>query len=656
MSLLSIGVSGLDVSQTLLKVTGNNIVNANNPAYSRQRADLGTIPEQFVGVGYLGSGATVQDIDRVVDQFLINQIYLDSSAYNNLNSFTRNIEQIDSLLAGEASGLGPGINGFFSAIETAAQDPTSMPARQLVLSNSEGLVERFNTLYDRVLQQNLAVNDQLSALTDQITSLAEGIANLNADISEQLARGVGSQPNSSLDDRDELIRKLSELISVQVTEDNSGMANVFIGSGQNLVVGTRANTIGVEASTRDPGDVEITFTSMGGVTQAITDFMTGGKVGGLLDFRHEVIDLGLNSMGRIAISLATTINEQNQKGVDLEGNLGGLIFKDISSVPQVIPNSANDVATPTTVIATISDISQLTTSDYALSFSSATDYSIFRESDGSVITGTLGALPETVTIDGLDITISGAPDDGDRFSIRPTRFGANTIAVDIRRSQELAFASPILTNADIGNTGTGIIFPGEVVDVFNGSGAYVAEFATPGQLSPPILLRFSSATNYDVINSATGVTIAAANAFIPGIVNTITFGSPTAYQIEIDGAPDAGDEFTIDYNGTGISDNRNAVALGALRISGELEGGSLNFEDAYGRLLEQIGARTAQVQISRDAAESLLAQTQSNRDSVSGVSMEEEAANLIQFEQAYNASAQVINVARQIFDTLLSVF
>lgn len=658
MSLLSIGVSGLNVSQTMLKVTGNNIANANNPAYSRQRAELATTPEQFTGEGYLGSGANVSDISRIVDKFLINQISLDTATFNNLESFTKNIEQLDSLLADEQSGLSPGIDLFYSAIETAAQDPTSMPARQLVLSNSEGLVERFQTLFDRLNQQNVSVNDEINALTGQINSLAVAVANLNADIEVQIARSQGSEPSAAMDAREELVRQLSELVSVQVTEETSGAVNIFIGNGQNLVVGSQSNTMGTAPSERNPGSYEITFTGQSGVSQEVTDFMNGGKIGGLLDYRDNVLNVAYNEMGRIAIGMATAMNDQNQKGIDLEGNLGGLIFRDISTAPQVIADGNNNQATPTAVTASIEDINQLTTSDYLLVFTSATDYQIVRQSDKTSTLGTIGGpLPQTINIDGLDIEVGGGgPNTGDRFYVRPTRFGANLIQLELQRPQEFALASPVRAQADIGNVGTGVISSGEVVDMFDSSGAYLPEFATPGQLSPPIMVRFSSSTAYDLIDNSSGATISSGNAFIPGIINTISVGSPAAYQFEIDGEPAAGDEFTIDFNGNGIGDNRNAILMGELRSKSTLDSNGLNFEDAYGRLVEKIGASTAQAQISRDAAESLLFQTRTNRDELSGVSMEEEAANLIQFEQSYNANAQVISVARQLFDTLLSVF
>ncbi len=255
-TLLGIGVSGLKTRQTSLQVTGNNISNADIPGYSRQRAEVVTQPEQQTGSGFVGSGSMVSDINRIVESFILTQIRLDSSSFNNLETFTSNIEQIDSLLVDELGGLGAGLESIFAALQTGAEDPTSMPARQLVLSETEGLVERFKTLYDRIAQQNLALNDQLKSLTSQVSALSEGIAELNQAIEEEIGRS-GSQPNKLLDDRDELIRQLSEIISIRTATESSGSINIFIGNGQSLVVGNIANGLSVDASSREPGNLEV---------------------------------------------------------------------------------------------------------------------------------------------------------------------------------------------------------------------------------------------------------------------------------------------------------------------------------------------------------------------------------------------------------------
>lgn len=661
-NLLNIGVSGLRSHQTSLQVTGNNITNVNVPGYSRQRAELETIPEQFKGVGYIGSGSNVSAINRVVDQFLITQLQLDSSSFQRLDIYTSNLEQVDSLLADEYAGLSTAIDDFYGAVETGATDPTSIPARQLVINLGQSLTERFNTLNDRFNQQNQLINQQLGILTEQATSLAEGIADLNGAIEDATGKGGGAQPNKLLDDRDELIRQLAEIVTVRTTTEPGGAMNVFIGSGQPLVVGRLANGLDVTSSQNEPGNAAIEFVGTSS-TQKITEQISGGKLGGLLDFQENVLSQTFNSMGRLALGVAETFNEQQGKGLDLNGNFGSNIFTDINSAGQIADRAFADTTNTGTGSAgvTITDIGALTTSDYSLVITAA-GYDLVRQSDNTVVgTGALPALPGSITAaDGFDIDLSaGTYNTGDVFYIRPTRFGAQDIGMVISQPQQLAYASPVMTDASLGNTGGGTISSGEVLNVRDANGALLTEFATPGALNPPLLIRFTSATTYNVYNNSNPAALGAplsAGVFIAGQVNSVTIGTPSAYQFELAGTPENGDEFTVAFNSNGISDNRNALALGATRVSNTLEGGTINFEEAYGRLVEEIGAKTAQGRVSRDASETLLAQSQAARDSLSGVNLDEEAANLIKFEQAYNASAQVINIARQIFDSLLAAF
>lgn len=664
MGLLNIGVSGLSVSQTSLQVTGNNIANADLPEYSRQRTEVVTRPEQLGPGGYIGTGSIVQDITRVVDEYLSTQIRLDTGIAANLDIFSSNMGQLDSLLAADGTGLSEAISDFYSALESSAQDPTSEPARQVVMSQATALVQRFNTLAGRIEQQAGAVNDQLGSLTRQVTTIADGIAELNGAIETQTGKGAGSKPNQLLDERDELLRQLSELINVTTVTDGNSL-NVFVGNGQPLVIKNQSASLATQASTREPGNQEIIYVGQNGVAQQVTDYISGGKLGGLLQFRDDVISLSLNSMGRISLALADTLNQQNRLGIDLEGNLGGDIFTDINSGAQpgqrVIADS-NNTGTGSAV-ANIADVTQLTTSDYTLVWNTAVDYQIVRSSDNSTVTGTVAGFPATITIDGVDIDVTGAPAAGDQFYIRPTRTAASSMSMDMQRLQELAYALPITTHSSGGNTGNGIVSPGSMIELLNGAGEPFEFTGGAGpQLQPPTLIRFTSATNYTVFDNtdpANPVSLFS-GSIIPGQQNDIFLNAPgalpqyTGYQVQISGAPAAGDEFTIEFNANGSSDNRNALLLGQTRTNDYLDGGNTNFENAYGSLIEEIGTQTAQSQVSLSAAESLLQQTQARRDAISGVNLDEEAANLIKFEQMYNASAQIINVARQIFNTLLT--
>lgn len=673
MSLLGLGISGITASQTSLQVTGNNIANAGVEGYSRQRVELSTRPEQLQGGSFVGAGNTVDAINRIVDDFLTNQIRLDTSSSSSFGIFASNIEQVDSLLADDFSGLSASISEFFSAIESSAQDPTSEPARQVVISQADSLAQRINSLTGRVEQQLNSVNSQITSLSSQATTLIDGIAKLNGGIEDQVARGSGAQPNQLLDQRDDMLRQLSEIISVSTVKDGDSL-NVFIGNGLPVVIGENALALGTE---QGPDNLDVVLVGANGVRQKVTHLMSGGEMAGLLDFRDVGSEL-VNSIGRIAIGVADSINEQNALGIDLEGNLGGDIFRDVNagSIPRqrVTADAENSAPSLQNIEVNITDVSQLTTSDYRLSVidndaAGPLDYQILRISDNTstIVNGVAGA--QSIAIDGFSIDISPATQGNlaveDQFYIQPTRSGGADVMVDISRVQELAYAAPIITDTKIGNNGSGVISSGEMLAIVDDSSLALSPanplYALPGILAAPILIRFTNATDYTVFENSNPFSPEAlfSSTIVPGQENDI-FGAQSTdpnyigFQVTIDGSPQAGDEFTIGFNGNGSSDNRNAAALSSIRSRDILDGGSTNLENSYGSLIEKIGTRTAQARVSRDASESLLFQSQASRDSVAGVNLDEEAANLIKFEQAYNASAQLINISRQIFDTLIN--
>ena len=609
----------------------------------------------------------------MVDQFLITQIQLDTSSRSSLETFARNMEQVDGLLSDDFSGLSATLSEFFAAIESSAQDPTSEPARQVVITQAESLALKINNLSGRVEQQLNSVDGQLRALSSQATTLAKGIASLNEGIADQVARGGGAQPNQLLDQRDEMLRQLAEIVNISTVKDGNDL-NVFVGNGLPLVTGVNALALDTQQGV---DGVDIMLVGRGNVSQRVTHFMSGGEMGGLLDFREVGGDL-LNAIGRIGIGLADSVNQQNALGIDLDGNAGGTIFRDVNAgtIPQsrIIADGDNSAPTLQNMAINITDVGQLTTSDYRLSVvdndgAAPLDYRILRVSDNTttIVNGVAGA--QSIAIDGFSIDISSATQANlalnDQFRIRPTRAGGADTTVDITRLQELAYSVPVVTDAKIGNNGTGVISSGEMLAIVDDS-ALALNPANPiyqsaGVLAAPVLIQFTTATDYTVYETSDPFNPAVlfSGTIIPGQKNEI-FGSQgtdpnfIGFQVTIDGAPQVNDEFTIDFNQNGSSDNRNAAALSGIRAQNILDGNSTNFENSYGSLIERIGTQTAQAKVGRDASESLLFQSQASRDSMAGVNLDEEAANLIKFEQAYNASAQLITVARQIFDTLLS--
>jgi flagellar hook-associated protein 1 FlgK len=447
------------------------------------------------------------------------------------------------------------------------------------------------------------------------------------------------------------------------------MISLFVGNGQPLVVGTQANTLSTANSLNDPTRREVVF-SAGGGSQPITQFVTGGTIGGLLKFRQNTLDTTLNTLGQIALNVADAMNQQQRMGLDLNGNFGGNLFTDINTASSMqtraLATNTNTGSAQLQVF--IDNASALTTGDYRLNFTSATAYQLVNANGSALtppVTGAIGALPATIaTADGFQIRVPTGSTfaAGDSFIIQPTRQGASALNVALQKPEELAFAQPIRTSANLSNRGGGGISAGSMIAAYQANGTTrEPTFATNGALTPPILIRFTSATTFDILdntNPAAPVAITTGVAFTPGQNNTVTIndtvtGDPV-YKFDVYGNPATGDQFNVNYNTNGSSDNRNALALTALQQTKTI--GNASFDDAYGQLVATVGSNAAQLKINSDAADSVLTQTQASRDAVSGVNLDEEAANLIKYQQAYNASAQIITVARSLFDTLLAAF
>ncbi|WP_374323319.1 flagellar hook-associated protein FlgK [Aquipseudomonas alcaligenes] len=679
--LLSIGLSGLAANKTSLAVTGHNITNVNTPGFSRQDTVQATRIPQFSGAGYIGSGTTLVDVRRIYNEFLTTQVRTSTALNSDVSAYLDQINQLDSLLAGSTTGVTPGLQKLFASLQTAAEDPANIPARQLVLSEAEGLAKRLNTIYDRLYEQNAFINKQMSAVTDQVNQLATSIAGYNNAIA--VAAANGKQPNDLLDAREEAVRKLSEFIGVTVVQQDDSSYNLFIGSGQPLVVGATASRLEVVPGTADPLRAEVQFVS-GNSRQGITSLITGGEMGGLIRYREDVLDESLNAVGRLALSISDQINSQLGQGLDLKGNFGEPLFRAINDPLLIgqrsIARVGNSDATANLNVL-IEDTTALTTSDYEVEFINATDYQVRRVSDGQLLgwdsdnnpltpdttTFTIGPTPGPEA-DGFSLSINtGTFAAGDRFRVMPTRTAGSDIRADLKNAQELAFASPLKAETSPGNVGTGTITQPSLttkIDIYDP----VAQAALENSLrtTPPLRIVFTSATGYDVVNTAG--TVLSSNTIVPGQNNTqqIIAGTPPndfTFEFTISGRPTTGDNFTIAFNTSGVSDNRNALKLADLQnkttigIDPNFPGTTgASFTDSYGDLVERVGTLTSQARVDGEATASILKQASDNRDSVSAVNLDEEAAKLIQFEQYYQASAQIIQVARNLFDTLINTF
>lgn len=927
--ILSNAISGLQASQTALRTAGHNISNANTVGYSRQQVEYATRPEQKAGsAGFIGSGVTVTNIERVVNEFVTTQLRLDSATYNELNTYNSNIGKIDKLFSDINTGLAGGLQSFFASLQNAADDPSSIPARQLMVTEADSLTLRFNNLYDRLLDVEKGVQSEIKANIEQVMAVAKSIANLNDSIGKKNASGSGGPPNDLLDQRDEALKKLSELISVRLVTDTNGNVNAFIGNGEPLVVGPQVSSFDV---TND-GKILI---NNGQTSFDITSQIKGGKLGGLVDFRESVLRPSMNNLGRLAIVFADQFNTQQAQGLDLDGEYGAPIFSDYNEESITfnrVTHGSNALPYDRLISVTIEDTSLLQSSDYEFDIvPNSTNFTVTRKSDGKIVEqGILsGTYPRDISFDGISIHLQGGSfQGGDSFTITPTRTGARDINSLIARAEDFAFAVPVRALAVTENSGNGVISPGRVLSMDDINGNALPMFSTAGKLSPPLVVRFTSETTYEILDNtdpANPVHLVPAireQTFIPGVgnelfstdkgetrvigqgqrlglpdgrisvatdssvngfvqtngypaeqfmfslrnpetgsittkniitqsgnsaaqtaalMNTVKGVSANAYttaaitdiqidpagfayplqitlngenlirheagslaaevpdpntdevafnnylakrinenanlnalgiratsghnpitgaaevkivassgvdlefrlqafssvpaslpvqlinnyisindgqgnpnvrlmgindpasvleeqdaivvggridvtlaegvsfttvpgssqlfgdsssadfarssyiglQATISGKPKAGDRFLIDFNNNASNDNRNALEMAALEHKKSIDNSSASFGLDYARLVEEVGTKSSLAKINTEASKSLFEQTQALRDSYAGVNLDEEAADLIRFEQLYQANARVISVARELFDTLL---
>ncbi|MES9826971.1 MAG: flagellar hook-associated protein FlgK [Candidatus Thiodiazotropha sp.] len=648
MSILSIGVSGLIANRHALDTTGHNISNVNTEGYSRQRINFNTREPFLSPAGYLGTGVESSEIQRQYDTFVAGQMRTSLTVSSELRAYYEGARRLDDLVADPDAGIQPTIQNFFDALQGLADDPTSIPARQLALTEAESMADRFHYFNQQFDDTRTRMNGQIGFNVGEINRLAQNIADINADI--KLA--YGSTPNDLLDKRDQLVNELSEQVDIQVLQQTDGAYNVFIGRGQPLVMDTTAATLGTRPSGLDPSYLEITFNYSFG-TQIITDQISGGTIGGLLRFRNEILDPTQDRVGLVAIGIADQLNTQHQLGLDLDGLVGGALFS--SSSVQVLPQPGNG----SSITVDYDDVRNLTGNSYELTYDGA-DF-ILQD----LVAGTTQTLAAGSNIvDGLDININAAGAiTGDTFLIQPTRSASLDIDLMINDVRRLAAGGPVQVRPAVDGNGNPLndgdarvtqpanssmaglpLAGGDIQLVYDDQGGPTSGFEVYYPGSVPGVDPFDDFIVYDNLNIAT-----IAGTQVPSAQFTAYGGISFA----ISGVPADGDSFTISNNTNGSSDNRNALSLQNLQNQNLLLGGTATFDATYIQMVSDVGSKTRHAELNLGAQESLLVRSQEAMAEISGVNLDEEAAKLIQFQQAYQASAQVITVAGTLFDTLL---
>ena len=620
-NLLATGSSALIAFQRALSTVGHNVANINTPGYSRQRVEFEARDATYFGYGYQGNGVQIVDVRRMADSLATSRLLDSGGELARLQQLSTLSSRLDQLFSEKATGISAPWSSFFDSVNALSSNAAGSADRESVLAQANALVTRFRQIDQHLDGLDTEVNAGLTAATGEVNRLAKEIAQLNGQIG-----GSSSPSGDLLDRRDQLISELVAFTGGNAATQDGGLVNVFSAGGQPLVVGAAASTLVTVPDPYRPERLQVALETNG---QRVTldKRALGGQIGGLVEFRTTVLDPAMAELGRIATSLAQTFNEGHRAGMDQYGQMGADFFT--LPAPRLCSNANNTGNASLTT--SVGSVGGLNAQNVLLRFDGAAWVATHPDTGASIpMTGT-GTAADPLVVNGIEVVLaSGTPAANDRFLLQPTAGAAGNLGVAITDPGRIAAATPVKATTDLANTGSGKL-----------SGLKVTDAANAGLLAPADI-EFIDATQYTI--NGTGPF-----AYTPG--QTIAYNG---WSVVLDGAPAAGDTFSVGPTGANSSDNGNAKLLSNLDDARVLNGGTLTLNGAIGGLTTQVGSAARQADYSAQAQQVIHDQAQAARDAVSGVNLDEEAADLMRLQQAYQAASQIIATADTLFQSLLA--
>ncbi len=685
-NLYGLGVQGLLVAKQALDTVGHNIANVNTDGYSRQSAVQVTAGGQQFGNGFSGIGTQIDDVIRSFDQFSLSDLQNNTSSFSYNQFFLDSVTRVDQVVSDSDTSITNVLAQYFSAVNTVADNPNSLESRNNLIEVSKNMTSTFTRLHDQLDLQYRSLNNDVDNIAQKMSALATNLAEVNGEIQRVWGTGAKHLPNDLLDQRDRLVLEISEYTDISTVKIDNGTINLFIGTGQPLVLGQQALQVTAIVGRTDNAKLELALTSNGSIQRLRGDLM-GGKIQAVYDFRNNVLDKAFNQLGQTAIGIGHSMNEQQKLGLDLNMQVGTDFFNDVNSQSAMAQRAliANDGLGEATLGVQIEDVSllppdnfELTVLSYAAGPPESVQFQLTNLNSGSQQTlPAAGAQDLSVSTNinvaeyGFSINVDSidAADPlqvGKRFELRPTRLGAQLFETKISDSTLVAAAGNQILIAD-GATNTGASKT-RISQITNPSNVNYPspENVTTNPVTAAQGLRIEIAEaplgtfTYQVLDANTGVPIEeplgtplTGLAFAPPQQTLSHAGFDIDITIEDTAALDSY-AFTLDYNETGVGSNENSLVMAAFQTDKTLNKGRSTFQDNYALMTSDVGTIASSADVRVQSSEVLYQQASDRLTSVSGVNLDEEAANLLKYQTAYNAAAKIISVADELMETLLA--
>lgn len=620
--LLNLGTQGLMTAQRQLNTTSHNISNVNTEGYSRQSVVQQANDPIWWGGSQYGTGVHVAEVRRGYDQFATNELNLTTTNLSYAVEREGQLGRLDNMLANSAKKIPEDMNQWYDAVKALADSPNDMGARKVVLEKAKLVTAGLNDNHTILSRQKGETNEVLSRTLNRVNDIAKELVDVHKALVKSPATG---HDNDLLDRHQSLINELSEYTKVTVTRKNDETFNIMIGSGHTLVSGTEASELRMVSGKPDPQQTQLAIVE-GKSLKSIRNDDIGGKMAALFQFRDETLTHAMDEMGRIAIGFADSVNELQQQGLDLNGQVGERMFRDVNDPAVAAARVMLPADSTAEMKVYIEDLSALKIGEYDLTFDGSQHTLVLP--DGSSQKVIPSGNPPAFAVDGFRVEVEAPMRAGERIVLRPTRQAAGEIQVSMSDPAKIAAQSYLSSATHTqGQAEFSITRAGGLSEFQVAVSPDASQFAVLDMkgniLQPP--LPYPPAG--EVIVGGTGFTLG------NGAVG--------------------GDLFAVNLN-SADGDNGNLIRMQTLQADKIMDGGRSTVIDVYQGLNTEMGVQRASASrlkevglVEKDAAESRVAE-------IGGVNLDEEAANMMKFQQAYMASSRIMTVANETFDTLLN--
>jgi len=651
-SLYQAGISGLATAQQQLATTGHNIANVNTEGYNRQRAEQNAAAGTSSGGNFIGTGSYIEDIVRIYDQFSYKEQLLSQSNLSNADSLHVDLTQLNDIMAFSGEAIGTSVGLFYQAVNSIADNPSDLGLRNIALNQANVLTSNFSSLTENFDRMEKSVNNEIEQMARKISEISLELAKINETILQSRNTSLAGQPNDLLDKRDQLVTELGKYTNVSTIEDDAGIMTVMIGQGNTLVAGITALTLSVDAGDPDPLQTELRLVSKNS-SVALNGLVVGGAMTAKFQFRDQDLAQTRTEINRLAMTVSQTLNSAQANGLDLKAQQGEHFFTDINSQAngraRVLSPSDNSGNLQSRI--NITDVSKVPTDDFEIRYN-GTNYIMTNMTNQSTTTLGEPGAGTYATAYGFDfVEDSGTPDNDDSYLIRPTENSAANMAVILKDPAGIAASSAVAITPSVNNVSNGNITITDIVDPM------AARAAMPMRID---VLEDRATNLFSYTYTSAGVT-SDPIPYTPPLqrIDLPPSSATPAFTIEITGSlsgsgPNAPEQFFIS-DAFGVGNAANALAMVLTEQQGIVNGNQETFSQSLAKTTAVIGSKASSAELVADTAQSLFVQAYNRNQSTSGVNLDEEAANMLKYQQAYQAASQIISVANTLFDTLLSI-